>query len=105
MSDTTTLTPLHDLTPPSAVVTGGVLALPSNLRTGTLQGAVGTFSAIIGAQMLIVPHQFSAQTYDALRPHLALLGTVTLLVGLAMLLVSAMRTAAGVPAWRMLALD
>jgi PAS domain S-box-containing protein len=41
--------------------------------------------------MLIVPHHFSAQTYDALRPNLGLLGTVTLLVGLAMLLVSALR--------------
>jgi PAS domain S-box-containing protein len=59
----------------------------------TLQWAVGTFSSVIGAQMLIVPHQFSAQTYDALRPNLGLLGTVALLVGLALLLVGALRPA------------
>jgi len=40
------------------------------MRVTTLQWAVGMFSALLGAMMLIVPHRFEASTYAALQPHL-----------------------------------
>ena len=80
--------------PASTGLTDGALVSLRRVRVRTLQWTVGAFTAIIGAQMLIVPHQFGASTYDALRPNLLPLGLTSLLVGLAMLLVTALRPVA-----------
>jgi len=51
------------------------------MRVTTLQWAVGMFSALLGAMMLIVPHRFEASTYAALQPHLLWWGVAFLLAG------------------------
>ncbi|HZO32777.1 MAG TPA: sensor histidine kinase [Chloroflexota bacterium] len=61
----------------------------ANLRGAALQWATGLFCAFIGAQMLVVPHQFGAQAYDTLRPNMLVWGTATLLAGMAMIVVAA----------------
>lgn len=51
------------------------------MRLTTLQWAVGMFSALLGAMMLIVPHRFEAATYAVLQPHLLWWGVAFLLAG------------------------
>jgi signal transduction histidine kinase len=60
----------------------------ANLRGATLQWASGLFCAFIGAQMLVVPHQFGAQAYDTLRPNMVGLGAATLAAGILMVVVA-----------------
>ena len=60
----------------------------ANLRGATLQWATGLFCAFVGAQMLVVPHQFGAQAYDSLRPNILGWGAATLLAGMVMVVVA-----------------
>jgi hypothetical protein len=80
---------------PGAAVTGCASGRPwwtsikrANLRGATLQWATGLFCAFVGAQMLVVPHQFGAQAYDSLRPNILGWGAATLLAGMAMVVVA-----------------
>jgi hypothetical protein len=41
-----------------------------DLRETMLQWSTGLLATLLGAQMLIVPHQLSAQAYDVIRPHI-----------------------------------
>ncbi|MFN8636786.1 MAG: ATP-binding protein [Chloroflexota bacterium] len=59
------------------------------MRGTTLQWLTGLLATLIGAQMLIVPHQLSGPTYDLLRPQIAIWGAATLLPGLLMIVVAA----------------
>ena len=61
-----------------------------DIRVGTLEWAAGAFCALIGALMLIAPHQFEGPAFAALRPHLPWWGTVFLLAGAALLAVAAL---------------
>ena len=56
----------------------------SNAIAG-LQWAVGIFSAVIGAGMLVSPHQFGSAAYSAFQTHLILWGTYFVLAGIALL--------------------
>jgi hypothetical protein len=49
----------------------------ADLGGATLQWATGLFCAFVGAQMLVVPHQFGAQAYDSLRPNILGWGIAT----------------------------
>ena len=60
----------------------------ADLRGATLQWATGLFCAFVGAQMLVVPHQFGAQAYDSLRPNILGWGVATLLAGMGMVVVA-----------------
>jgi PAS domain S-box-containing protein len=60
------------------------------MRIGPLQWAVGALCAVVGALMLIVPHQFEAPEYAALRPRLAWWGVAYLLSGTVLLTVAAL---------------
>jgi len=51
------------------------------VSVGTLQWTVGAFCAMLGALMLVAPHQFGTAHYTALQPHLPLWGTAFLLAG------------------------
>lgn len=52
------------------------------LRIGLLQWTIGTFCAVVGALMLVSPHQFSQSASAALRPHLPWWGTFCLAGGI-----------------------
>lgn len=61
-----------------------MVAWPAQLRPlslGSLQWVVGTFIAVLGALMLVSPHQFASATYAPLSPHLAWFGPGFLLAG------------------------
>lgn len=58
------------------------------LRMKGLQWVTGLLCGIVGALMLIVPHQLSGQVYDAVRPDLPMWGAGALLAGLTMLVVA-----------------
>src|SRR5258708_37031027 len=62
----------------------------SELRIGSLQWAVGGFSAVIGTLMLVEPFQFAAPGYDPLRPYLAWWGLGFMLVGVSLFAVAAL---------------
>ena len=64
---------------------------PRHLRLTTLRWAVGGFCATIGALMLVVPHQFSSPTFNAIRPILPWYGLVTLTAGVGLLLAALLR--------------
>lgn len=55
---------------------------------GTLQWAIGTFCNIIGALMLVAPHQFSAPIYTSLQPSLSFWGIAFLAAGISVLYTS-----------------
>jgi PAS domain S-box-containing protein len=59
------------------------------LRATILQWSTGLLCALLGAQMLIVPHQLSSQAYDIVRPQILVWGAATLLAGMTMLVVAA----------------
>lgn len=61
----------------------------ADLRDTILQWSTGLLATLLGAQMLIVPHQLSTQAYDLVRPHIGLWGGATLLAGIVMLIVAA----------------
>jgi signal transduction histidine kinase len=56
-----------------------------------MRWAVGVFCTAIGVLMLVVPHQFTASFFDAIRPILLWYGIATLLAGVGFLLVALMR--------------
>ncbi len=72
----------------------------SRITITSLRWAVGILTALIGAMMLIVPHQFSSPTYAALQPQLGLWGGVFLLTGVGLLLLAVARP----PRWVQLAI-
>ena len=59
-----------------------------SLRIGSLQWAVGGFSATIGALMLVVPYQFMSPAYGALRAQLAWWGPGLVLGGASLIAVA-----------------
>ena len=60
------------------------------LRIDTLRWAIGGFCAVIGALMLVAPHQFGSPAYATLRPLLPWWGAAFLLGGTGLLLVAAL---------------
>jgi two-component system, OmpR family, phosphate regulon sensor histidine kinase PhoR len=58
------------------------------MRITTLQWAVGMFCALVGAMMLIVPHQFEAPVYTELHRHLSWWGAIFLIAGASLLAVA-----------------
>ncbi|MBA2447697.1 MAG: response regulator [Chloroflexi bacterium] len=60
-----------------------------DFRIDTLRWAVGVFCAVIGALMLVAPHQFAAPSYAPLRPYLPWWGAAFLLAGAALVDVAA----------------
>src|SRR5215207_4130517 len=61
----------------------------SDLRESILQWSTGLLATMLGAQMLIVPHQLSTQAYDLVRPQIGLWGGAMLVAGILMLVVAA----------------
>src|SRR6188768_3251137 len=61
----------------------------ADLRDTLLQWSTGLLATMLGAQMVIVPHQLSTQAYDLVRPHIGLWGGAMLLAGILMLVVAA----------------
>ena len=61
-----------------------------DVRTGTLQWAVGAFCALTGALMLLVPYQFSGPTYGMMTGLLPVWGTGFLLAGAGLIGVAAL---------------
>src|SRR5919199_261458 len=60
---------------------------PASMRIGTLQWVFGGVCAVIGALMLIAPHQFAAATFAHLQAHLPWWGAAFSILGLALLAV------------------
>src|SRR5215211_6282659 len=60
-----------------------------DLRDALLQWSTGLLATMLGAQMLIVPHQLSTQAYDLVRPQIGLWGGAMLVAGILMLVVAA----------------
>jgi hypothetical protein len=54
----------------------------ATMRITTLQWAVGMFCALVGAMMLIVPHQVETSVYATLYRHLSWWGVTFLVAGL-----------------------
>jgi PAS domain S-box-containing protein len=54
------------------------------LRISTLQWAVGVYNILLGALMLVVPHQFSGPLWGALKDELPTIGYLFLLTGAAL---------------------
>ena len=69
----------------------GWRAVLGGLSVDTLQWTVGLCSALIGAFMLVAPHQFDAPPYRRLLPHLALWGIGFLGSGIGLLSVPVLR--------------
>lgn len=68
----------------------GIRARVLALRTATLSWAVGIFCALVGALMLIVPHQFVSPIFSVIRPYLPVAGSIYLCVGFGLLVVTAL---------------
>ncbi|GAB4209996.1 MAG: hypothetical protein OHK0022_42140 [Roseiflexaceae bacterium] len=62
----------------------------SALHPTALRWAIGGFCVIVGALMLIVPHQFSSPAFRIIRPHLPWAGSMYLLAGMLLLTVTAL---------------
>ncbi|HOR01286.1 MAG TPA: hypothetical protein PLJ35_20925, partial [Anaerolineae bacterium] len=58
------------------------------LSIASLRWAVGILTGVIGAMMLIVPHQFNSPSYAALQPQLTVWGALYLLAGVGLLLLA-----------------
>ena len=58
------------------------------LSITSLQWLVGTFIVVIGAMMLVSPHQFAAPAYAPITPQLAWFGIAFLLSGTSLLAVA-----------------
>jgi signal transduction histidine kinase len=86
--------PRTNLAPPTAPSTADSRRWPrppSRLSPAALRWAVSCFCAIVGALMLVVPHQFSSPAFDQIRPLLPWVGGVYLAAGLVLLLATALR--------------
>ncbi len=70
----------------------------SALHPAFLRWAIGGFCVVVGALMLIVPHQFSSPVFWIIRPHLPWAGGVYLLAGMVLLTVTALRSR---PPWQL----
>ena len=57
----------------------------------TVEWAIGAFCALIGALMIVTPHQFSNPVYAPVRPALAAWGTGFLASGLGLMLIAVFR--------------
>src|SRR5919204_814404 len=57
----------------------GITSIGAVMRIATLQWATGTFCGVIGAMMLVTPHQFESIAYDALRARLPWWGSAFVL--------------------------
>lgn len=65
------------------------------IRVNTLQWMVAGFCAIIGALMLVAPHQFASPAFTPLQPYLGWWGSVFLAVGAALSLVTGLALRGG----------
>ncbi|HEU4326796.1 MAG TPA: ATP-binding protein [Roseiflexaceae bacterium] len=68
------------------------LGLLPALHPAFLRWAIGGFCVIVGALMLIVPHQFSSPAHRIIRPHLPWAGSIYLFAGMVLLTVTALRS-------------
>ena len=82
---------LAELTPSRSAASGEGTLRVSDRDTTVVNWAVGIFCALIGALMIVTPHQFGGPAYGPLRPWLAWWGTAFLGVGLALILVGVFR--------------
>lgn len=72
--------------------TNGIVALRHRLRPALLRWAVGVFCALVGALMLIAPHQFAGASFAPLRPWLTEWGAAFFAAGVALIATSAVGT-------------
>src|SRR5262249_34482334 len=61
-----------------------------DVRIGSLEWAIGTYCAVVGALMLVVPHQFDEVVYAAIREHAPAWGALFALTGCALIAVAAL---------------
>src|SRR5262249_57688100 len=61
------------------------------LAVDTLQWSMGLFCAVMGALMLVVPHQLNGQGYAAIASHLTAWGLLGLAAGIGLLAVPVTR--------------
>src|SRR5262245_13694956 len=59
---------------------------PESLRWG-----IGLYSFILGAFVLVAPHRFAAQPYEALAPYRSIWGSAAFVAGVALLAVAVLR--------------
>ncbi len=71
--------------------------LRAQVRPALLRWAVAVFCALVGALMLIAPHQFAGATFEPLRPWLTEWGAAFFLAGVALVTTSALGIR-GIPA-------
>ena len=76
---------------PSTAAPRRWLGLASQLNPAALRWTISCFCAIVGALMLIVPHQFSSPAFAQIRPYLPWVGGIYLAAGLVLLLATALR--------------
>jgi signal transduction histidine kinase len=69
----------------------GPRALLGGLAVDTLQWSLGLFCALVGAFMLVAPHQFGDPSYAIIAPYLAACGLIGLAAGIALLSVPVTR--------------
>src|SRR5512133_2630907 len=61
------------------------------MRLSSFRWATGVLLALIGAMMLVVPHQFASPVYAAIQPSLSLWGLAFLAIGLGLVAVAVFR--------------
>jgi signal transduction histidine kinase len=69
----------------------GLANFLNGLAVDTLQWSLGLFCAVIGALMLVVPHQLNGAIYASITPHLTAWGLLGLAAGVALLSVPVTR--------------
>src|SRR5688572_16574508 len=69
--------------------TKGIFALRRRLRPALLRWSVSVFCALLGALMLVVPHQFAGPSFAPLRPWLTEWGVAFFAAGVALIASSA----------------
>ena len=65
------------------------------MRVGNFRWAIGVLSTVIGAMMLVVPHQFASPVYSALQASLPTWGLTFLATGLSLIAIAVIRA----PGW------
>lgn len=76
-----------------AFITATDRTLKTHLFIDNLRWAVGSITAIVGAMMLVDPHQFHAPVYAALQPQLLVWGAALILIGIGLITVAALAVA------------
>src|ERR1700736_1156284 len=66
---------------PDNILVNRAIGPGASMRITTLLWAVGIYSALMGAMMLIVPHRFEIAAYGPFRAHLMWWGIAFLLTG------------------------